>query len=203
MIAFIKGILADAGENRIVVEGGSVGYELYVSAQTLGSLPAVGGEIKVHTYLQVREDAMQLFGFLTKDELELFKLLIGVNGIGPKAALSVLSAISADDLRFAVLSEDIKTISAAPGIGKKTAQKLILELKDKLSLEDAFEKRLAGQSEPTPLPAASDARGEAVQALVALGYSNSDALKAVSQVDSSEDMDVESILKSALKKIAR
>lgn len=202
MIAFIKGRLESAGEGRIVVEGGSIGYELLVSAQTLGNLPSLGSEVKIHTYLHVREDAMQLFGFLTRDDLEVFKLLIGVNGIGPKAALGVLSVISADDLRFAVLSEDIKTISSAPGIGKKTAQKLVLELKDKLSLEDAFEKRTLNRGEPGTAAMTSDDKGEVVQALVALGYSNGDALKAVGQVEITEDMDVEDILKAALKNMA-
>lgn len=203
MIAFIKGTLVSAGSGRIVVEGGSVGYEILVSARTLERLPAPGSEVKLHTYFQVREDAMQLFGFLAKDELELFKLLIGVNGIGPKAALSVLSAIPADDLRFAVLSEDLKTISAAPGIGKKTAQKLILELKDKLSLEDAFETRLSHQTgQENASPAADGAKGEAVQALVALGYPGSEALRAVEGADVTEDMDAEDVLKAALRNMA-
>lgn len=145
---------------------------------------------------------MVLFGFLAKDDLVMFKLLLGVNGIGPKAALGILSGITADELRFALLSDDIKTLSKAPGIGKKTAQKLILELKDKLSLEDAFEQKLANsRTEAAAAAAASgitDARGEAVEALTALGYSSTDALRAVRQVPE-DTTEVESILKEALK----
>ena len=121
---------------------------------------------------------MQLFGFLSEDDLEMYQLLLNVNGIGPKAALGVLSVLTPDDLRFAVLADDAKAIAKAPGIGNKTAQKLILELKDKLSLEDAFEKKLGKASETMPLPADSDAKTEALEALTALGYSASDALKA-------------------------
>lgn len=136
-----------------------------------------------------------------KDDLSMFKLLIGVNGVGPKGALGILSGISADELRFAVLSDDVKTISKAPGIGKKTAQKMILELKDKLKLEDAFEIKLAHQQEEA-IDAADlrDSRQEAVEALVALGYSSADALRAVRKVP--EDVpadDVEAILRAALK----
>ena len=116
---------------------------------------------------------MQLFGFLSKDDLQMFRLLLGVNGIGPKAALGVLAGLTADELRFAVLSDDAKTISKAPGIGKKTAQKLILELKDKLKLEDAFEKKLAHEQEAAAISGTNilDGSKEAVEALVALGYS--------------------------------
>lgn len=144
---------------------------------------------------------MQLYGFLTRDDLEVFQLLLNVNGIGPKAALGVLSGLSADDLRFAVLTDDAKTISKAPGIGGKTAQKIILELKDKLKLEDAFERKLE-HNLTGKQKAASDARDEAVQALVALGYSSTDALHAVKTVDITDDMDVEAILKGALKKMS-
>ena len=142
---------------------------------------------------------MQLYGFWHKDDLQVFRLLLSVNGIGPKAALGVLSGLSADELRFAVLSDDVKTLSRAPGIGKKTAQKLILELKDKLKLEDAFEKKLLHEQEAEEtLP---DARGEAVEALTALGYSPADALRAVQKVEPGDDMDTEAILKAALKRM--
>lgn len=133
----------------------------------------------------------------------MFKLLLGVNGIGPKAALGVMSGISADELRFAVLSDDVKTISRAPGIGRKTAQKLILELKDKLSLEDAFEQKLANEQAAVGSAfvqdAGPDGRQEAVEALVALGYSNTDALRAVRKVEDVDPSDVEGLLKAALK----
>ena len=181
MISYIRGELAAVQEQKAIVEAGGIGYGIYMSQQTLSMLPAVGEEVKIHTYLNVREDAMQLYGFLTGEDLQVFRLLIGVSGIGPKAALGILTAFSADDLRFAVLSEDAKTIAKAPGIGVKTAKKMILELKDKLDLEDAFEKKLLHEQEAEEtLP---DARGEAVEALTALGYSPADALRAVQKVE--------------------
>ena len=132
----------------------------------MGLLPQIGEEIKLHTYLNVREDAMQLFGFLTRDDLEIFRLLIGVSGIGPKGGLSILSKLSADDLRFAVLSGDAKAISSAPGIGKKTAEKVIIELKDKLNLEEMLEpKDVSSSAEVVGGGLAGEIQTEAVQAL--------------------------------------
>lgn len=144
---------------------------------------------------------MQLYGFRSKDDLQMFKLLLGVNGVGPKAAVGVLAGITADELRFAILSDDVKTLSKAPGIGKKTAQKLILELKDKMKLEDAFEIKLAHEQEKAAagLREVSDGRQEAVEALVALGYSSADALRAVRKVTDVAPDDVEGLLKAALK----
>ena len=148
MIAFMKGTLAGIEETKILLEHDGIGYEIFIPMDGRVDRLYTGQELMVHTYLHVREDVLQLYGFLTRDDLEIFRLLLGVNGVGPKAALGILSAISADELRFAVLAEDIKTISKAPGIGRKTAQKLVLELKDKLNLQDAFEKKL---EQNTPL----------------------------------------------------
>lgn len=199
MIAFVHGIAADMTENSVIVETGGIGYEIYMTGESLSQLP-MGEKVKIHTYFQVREDAMQLYGFLKKDDLQMFKLLLGVNGVGPKAAMGVLSGITADELRFAVLSDDVKTLSKAPGIGKKTAQKLILELKDKLKLEDAFELKLAHEQEKAEASGdVSDGRQEAVAALVALGYSSTDALRAVRKVTEVSSDDVEGLLKAALK----
>ena len=164
-------------------------------------MSAAGEEIRIHTYQHVKEDAMQLFGFLTKEDMQVFRLLIGVNGVGPKAGLGILSALSTDELRFAVLSDDAAAISRAPGIGKKTAQKIILELKDKMDLQDAFEQKLMHQQEAQAEAGADLAVHEAVQALTALGYSNSDALRAVKQTGSTEGMDAEAVLKAALKRL--
>lgn len=201
MIGYIKGILEDVDEQCITVENQGIGYRIFVPGTSFsGSIP-VGEEIKVYTYLHVKEDAMQLYGFTTRDDLNVFKLLLGVNGIGPKAGLGILSVLSADELRFAILADDAATISKAPGIGKKTAQKLILELKDKMDLEDAFEQKLANQGNQKMEAAAQDGIHEAVQALVALGYANADALRAVKKVDGAADMDVEELLKAALKKM--
>ncbi len=203
VIAYIKGELAEAGEDFIVVECPSgVAYHIRVPASILPALPSLGSQVKINTYLHVREDAVQLFGFLTRDDLKVFQLLIGVNGIGPKGALSVLSVITPDDLRFAVLSEDVKTISKVPGIGNKTAQRIIIELKDKMKLEDVLTK--AAPAEVTGIAASGtgEAKSEAVLALTALGYSNAEALKAVNQVEGAGDMDTEALLKAALRKLA-
>lgn len=132
--------------DSIVVEAAGVGYLIYIPTQYFDMLPDEGEDVKIYTYLCVREDAMILYGFLSKDDLEIFKLLITVSGIGPKGGLAILSTLPADDLRFAILSGDSKAISKAPGIGAKTAQRVILDLKDKLSLEDAFEKKLENQT---------------------------------------------------------
>ena len=200
MIAFVRGTAVDMTENSVIVEAGGIGYEIYMTGTDLSQIH-MGEEVKIHTYFNVREDAMQLYGFRSKDDLQMFKLLLGVNGVGPKAAVGVLAGITADELRFAILSDDVKTLSKAPGIGKKTAQKLILELKDKLKLEDAFELKLAHEQEKAVagLGEISDGRQEAVEALVALGYSSTDALRAVRKVTDVAPDDVEGLLKAALK----
>lgn len=200
MISYIRGTVAAYEEDKVIIDVGGIGYGIYMSGQAMGRIPAVGREVKLHTYLNVKEDAMQLYGFLTRDDLRVFKLLIGVNGIGPKGGLGILSVLSPDDLRFAVMSGDVKAISAAPGIGKKTAEKLILELKDKLHLEDALEH--LGAEDLGGAGASSyqgEVQSEAVQALVALGYGSTEALKAVKQVPVEEDTEVETVLKQALK----
>ncbi|RHU75594.1 Holliday junction branch migration protein RuvA [Ruminococcus sp. TF06-23] len=200
MIAFVRGTAVDMTENSVIVEAGGIGYEIYMTGTDLSQIH-MGEEVKIHTYFNVREDAMQLYGFRSKDDLQMFKLLLGVNGVGPKAAVGVLAGITADELRFAILSDDVKTLSKAPGIGKKTAQKLILELKDKMKLEDAFELKLAHEQEKAVagLGEISDGRQEAVEALVALGYSSTDALRAVRKVTDVAPDDVEGLLRAALK----
>ncbi len=200
MISFIKGELMEVFDDTIVLENQGIGYNIRVPATVLSSVGNIGSTIKVYTYLQVREDDLSLFGFLTREDLNIFKLLINVNGIGPKGALNILSTISPDDLRFAVLSEDVKLISSAPGIGSKTAQKLIIELKDKLKIADGFEKNQAvvGSADKS----AAGAKNEAIEALVALGYSSSEAIKAVKAIDNIADMDSEAVLKAALKNLA-
>lgn len=200
MISYIRGELAAIETEKVIVDVGGVGYGIYMPAQSLGLLPPPGNEVKIHTYLNVREDAMQLFGFLTRDDLEVFRLVIGVSGIGPKGGLSILSQLSPDSLRFAVMSGDVKAISAAPGIGKKTAEKLIIELKDKLSIEDVLNNAIQ-ESDTAFVPGNSNGiQAEAVQALVALGYGNAESLRAVKQV-TLENPTVEDLLKEALKKI--
>ena len=130
MISFLKGYIEEKSEKSIFLDVNGVGYEVYMPTGSASQLPSVGEEVKIHTYLQISENGIGLYGFLTKDELNVFKLLITVNGIGPKGAVGILSALSANELRLAVLSDDDKAIAKAPGIGAKTAKKLILELKD-------------------------------------------------------------------------
>lgn len=202
MISYIRGELCDIEEQKAIVDVNGVGYGIYMPQQALSLLPPIGQQVKIHTYLNIREDAMQLFGFLTKEDLNVFRLLIGVNGIGPKAGLNILSCLSPDELRFAVLSGDAKAISATPGIGKKTAEKLILELKDKLNIEDMLEHAAhGGDSEDLASgtdTASNTMQAEAVQALTALGYGSAESLRAVKK-SSPECSSVEDILKEALK----
>lgn len=203
MYSYIKGELSEiVAENHIVVENGGIGYNIYIPGQVLSLLPGVGEEVKIYTYLCVREDAFILYGFLTRDDLNVFKLLIGVSGIGPKGALAILSVMPTDDLRFAVLSDDAKAIAKAPGVGNKTAQRLIIELKDKLSLEDAFEQKLSHTQETVSGNGLKGIRNEAVEALVSLGYSSTEALKVLRDIEITEDSSVEDILKLALKQMA-
>jgi len=201
MIGYLKGELAEVKESYVVLEVANIGYEVSLPSSSIMQLPGIGNTVKIYTYMHVREDAIGLFGFLTKDDLEMFKLLITVNGIGPKGALGILSFISADDIRFAVLADDAKTISKAPGIGNKTASKLILELKDKFKLESAFEQRIINQGDNLTRSGVVNLKDEAVQALTVLGYSASDALKIVNQVEITEGMTSEAILKLCLKKM--
>ena len=202
MISFLKGFIEEKSEKSIFLDVHGVGYEIYMPTGSASMLPAVGEEVKIHTYLQVSENGIGLYGFLTKDELNVFKLLITVNGIGPKGAVGILSVLTANELRLAVLSDDDKAISKAPGIGAKTAKKLILELKDKFHLEDALEEIAEPVKVVSRGSAMNDAHAEAVQALTALGYSNSDALKAVKLADGGEQLTTEELLKAALKQLA-
>lgn len=199
MISYIKGELIALEDEKVVVEVNGVGFGIYMPAQSMQLLPLVGEEVRLHTYMNVREDAIQLFGFLTKDDLQVFKLLIGVSGIGPKGGLNILSQLSPDDLRFAVMTSDAKAIAAAPGIGKKTAEKLIIELKDKLHIEDILNKGTEAHTKTHALHVPNEIQTEAIQALIALGYGNTEAMKAVKQVQIEESTTVEEVLKAALK----
>ena len=203
MYSYIKGELVEVSEEAIVVDNQGIGYNIRVPGSILDSLEGIGQEVKIYTYTYVREDIMQLYGFLTRDDLNIFKLLIGVSGIGPKGALAILSVMTPDDLRFAVLGEDDKTIAKAPGIGKKSAQRLIIELKDKMDLNEAFalktEHEAVRQTEGSPK---STVKNEAVQALVALGYSSAEAMRAIKGVEITDETTVEEVLKAALKQMA-
>lgn len=197
MIGFVKGRIDEISEENVVVDIGGIGCNVKISSETAAQLSGVNEEVKLYTYTCVREDLFQLYGFLTRDELEIFKKLITVNGIGPKGGLAILSVMSVDNLRFAIIAGDAAAIAKAPGIGKKTAERVILDLKDKVSIEDTFVSKEMMQL--TEKAVDKQAKNEAVEALTALGYSASDALRAVNMVSFEEDMSVETILKFALK----
>ena len=202
MISYIKGRLVETAENIIVVECNGIGYQMLVPLSVIDSMPPCGNDVKIYTHMHVREDLLQLFGFLTRDDLEVFKLLISVSGVGPKAALSILGTITADELRYAVMADDAKTIAKTPGIGAKTAGKLVIELKDKLKYRDINDVMdVSGQNSVNVSSKAADKSiiSDAVEALVALGYSATDAMKAVRSVDAADYTSVEQLLKLSLK----
>ena len=199
MISYIRGELITIEEDKVILDVNGVGFGIYMPLQSMNYLPPIGEEVRLHSYMNVREDAIQLYGFLTRDDLKVFKLVIGVSGIGPKGGLSILSQMSPDDLRFAVMANDAKTIAKAPGIGKKTAEKLIIELKDKLDIEDVLNRDVEDVSAASSVSASNEVQAEAIQALVALGYGSTEATRAVKKVSINEDTTVEDLLKVALK----
>lgn len=197
MFSYFKGSLEEINVDFVVVENNGIGYKIFVPASVINSFPARGSEIKLFTYLHVKDDGLSLYGFLDKDSLELFRQLLGVSGVGPKGALGILSVLSPNDLRTAVLSQDAKAISKSPGIGTKTAQKIIIDLKDKVSIDDIVP--------VDDMPVAdgalnvSGAKNDAIEALTALGYSVKEAKSAVMKVEDDENYAVEDYLKMALK----
>lgn len=201
MYSYIKGELVEIQPESIVVEAGQIGYEIRMPANMVGRLGGIGQSVKVYTYLHVKEDLMELYGFLSRDDLQVFRLLLGVNGIGPKGALAILTALTPDDLRIAVLGEDAKAIAKAPGIGSKTAQRVILELKDRLSLVPVAE-NVSPAAQAISQDSSSAVKAEAVQALVALGYSSSEAWKSVGKIELAPEMTVEELLKLCLKQMS-
>lgn len=204
MIQFVHGILAEIEENFIVVEAAGIGYGIYVPATVIPELPSAGEEVKIYTHFSVREDGQSLYGFLYREDREIFRQLLSVNGIGPKGALGILSVLRPDDLRMAIISGDAKTISRAPGIGAKTAQRVILDLKDKIDANavlsglGASGKGAPGGTEAV-YPSGSGAMAEAIEALAALGYSRMEAGRAVRSLSITEDMTAGQILKMALR----
>ncbi len=196
MFAYIKGTLAHKGNESVVVETGGIGYRVTVPVTALETLK-VGSELKIHTYLHIREDAWLLFGFITEEELKMFEQLLKVSGVGPKAAMSLVSHIPPSRFGLAVLTDDANAFTKAPGIGKKTALRIILELKDKLKKEQGEElKTFATGSDWDEKPASKIQ--EAVSALMMLGYSSQEANRAVSSVHS-EEKSLEMIIRDALK----
>ncbi|MGN0329541.1 MAG: Holliday junction branch migration protein RuvA [Lachnospira sp.] len=200
MLSYIIGELAEVLEDTIVIENNGMGYNVKTPSTVISNMPDVGEMVKVYTYLYVREDAINLYGFLTRDDLNIFKMLINVNGIGPKGALAILSTISTDELRFAILSEDVNLIKACPGIGAKTAQRLIIDLKDKLNLKDTFESAVSKNVSLSDNHMSTV--NDAIEALVSLGYGNKEAIDAVKKVSDVENKTSEAVLKEALKNLA-
>lgn len=188
MIASLEGTLASKGADRVVVSVGGVGYEAQVSRQTLTSLPAVGREARLLTHLHVRDDALTLYGFADQDERALFVMLLGVTGVGPKVALAILSFLTPDAFRRAVVAGDADAITVVPGVGKKVAARVILDLKDRLGLGDEGEV-------PGPM-------GEVREALLALGLTPQEARDALSTLPDA-DRPVEDLLRDALKSVGR
>lgn len=193
MIYSLRGTLLFTDPSSAVIECGGVGYKCAVTVNTLRQLPKIGSEAMIFTYMNVREDAVDLFGFASEDELASFKLLIAVNGVGPKAALAILSELTPEKLAFAIAGGDVKAITKAPGVGPKLAQRIVLELKDRV-LPGGAPAEVNGSG--TVLEGSSDL-AQAVGALVALGYAQSEAASAVAKTDTSQP--VEQIIKDALK----
>ena len=199
MIGYVKGQLAEIEEGCITVETNGLGIRIMVNAALIGRMPAIGTEVKIYTYTYVKEDAFNLFGFGTREELELFKKLITVSGIGPKGGLALLSTLEPSELRFAIYSADIKTISKVPGIGKKTAERMILELKDKVPLDMPVGDEGIRLIEDSTSQDLMNNQKDAVEALVALGYSATESARAVRECQPDESMSADEILKRSLK----
>lgn len=200
MIAYVQGIIEDVSEDNAVIDVNGIGYNVRISADTASRLPKEGETVRLYTYTMVREDAFLLYGFLTRNDLDIFKKCITVNGIGPKGALAILSVMDADSLRYAIMAGDTKAISRAPGIGVRTAERLILDLKDKIKIDDVLISKeiaatVAGNMPDTPQ------KKEAVEALVSLGYGQTESVKAVNSIEGIENMDSGAVLKAALKRM--
>ena len=202
MISYIKGTLAEKLEDSAIVEAGGIGYRIYVPSSVLSELPRLGETVIIYTYFSVREDSVSLYGFMSRQDMEMFRQLLGVNGVGPKSALGILSALKPDALRLAVISGDAKAISKAPGFGSKTAQRIILDLNDKIKAEDLLDGGYEDLSVHAEVSGVGEVGKEAVEALTALGYSASEAAGAVRKVAITETMTAEDVLKAALRHLA-
>lgn len=202
MFAYIRGDIVEITEDNVVLDVGGIGYNIHISPKVAAALPGIGNEVKLHTYTLVREDAFSLYGFLTAADLAIFKKCITVNGIGPKGALAILSVMDAEELRYAILSGDAKAIASAPGIGKKTAERLILDLKDKLDFnENMIRMEISAQNAVAGKISEDSNVQEAIEALVALGYGQTESMRAIGQIEGAEGMDSSLLIKAALKKL--
>lgn len=200
MLAYIKGILEEVNEDTVVLGCQGMGYVVYISQIDRNQLPAVGQSVKLHVHMSIREDDVSLFGFLKKDALQMFRMLISVSGIGPKAGLALLSVLTVSELQMAIVSGDVKSLTKASGVGTKGAQRVIVELKDKLSIEEILP-AADGLEQDSAKAGTADAAASVAMALVSLGYSQSEAMTAVRQVAFGESMSEDELLKAALKKL--
>ncbi len=203
MINYVSGILSEIEDNLIIVEAGGIGYGINVPASLIGELPKAGSAVRIYTYFSVKEDSESLYGFINKEDRDMFRQLISVNGVGPKGALAILSVIRPDDLRLAIATGDSKSISRAQGIGAKTAERVILELKNKVGDINAIGAAVLGGKSAGTIAAGKQYGpvSEAMDALIMLGYSRMEAGKALSLVNVNEDMPTEEVLRLALKNI--
>lgn len=193
MIAYIRGIVTEKNVNTVTVECSGIGYEIFATGRDIDKL-SKGSDVLIHTYLRISEDAHTLYGFLNKDDMAMFKKLIIVNGVGPKAALSIMNTLNSFDLKIAIVTEDYKAICAAVGVGSKIAKKIILELKEKVKPDDIGNLEAADTS-------GNSVVSEVLEALVSLGYSNSEAYKVIKEIEVKNTDTTEDILKLALKKM--
>ena len=198
MYAYIYGKIIEKEPENLIIEAGSIGYNIHIAPGMVSRFPEIGQMAKVYTYTSVREDAFWLYGFTSKDELNLFKLLITVSGIGPKGAMGILSVMDVDTLRLAILSQDAKMIAKAPGVGAKSASRIVLELKDKVKPEDVIGQAAKEEGESS---AAAVVRQEASEAMVALGYTVSDAYRVLQQIEITDETTVEEVIKAALRRM--
>ena len=194
MISYIKGKLETKNLDNVVIEVGGIGYKIFMSGTSIDRIGEIGNNIKIYTYMKVREDDISLYGFCTNEELKLFEQLLSVSGVGAKSALSILANISPSSFALAIISEDISVLKSLPGIGTKSAQRMILELKDKMKTQDSIDTG----SLPVKSVVKDDKKKDAIEALQVLGYTRKDIELAISNLDTNE-MSVEDIIKNGLK----
>lgn len=201
MFAYIKGSLEEKGSNYVVIDVSGIGYKIFMSDNSIQSIGELGEKVKVHTYYYVREDNISLYGFLSKEELKMFELLLSVSGIGAKSAISMLSNITPSSFAFAVISNDVATLKGLPGIGAKTAQRIILELQDKLKTEEKLAVEGAKEQIETEIYNSENIK-EAIQALQILGYNKKEIDKAMQKLKD-ENLSVEELIKKGLALLSR
>lgn len=202
MFAYIRGTLADIDENIVVVENNGIGYSVSSSMNTIRMLPNIGSEVKLNTKLIPKEDSLTLYGFYDKEELKMFELLLSVSGIGPKGALAILSSMTVSDIQFAIAGGDAKAFAAAPGVGKKTAERVIIDLKDKVDIIGAFEAKITSDLSGAKTATSNTVKEEVLEALVALGYSASNAARALDKMTITDSTTTEQLLSDTLKQMS-